>query len=246
MFRMYYFKYGGWVVCLTPSNLGPAHVLMLQRVAVCCSVLQRVAACRSVLQCADWCVSPDQTNFILQRALYSPKKALYSLKRALSSLKKELHSLKRAQIPWKGDCFVCRRFQISLSPPSLLFMRTCLFISIGKQTFTIIVQVISHKRLRHVALVNETCRTYEWDILHICMRNATCRWDYMAFICEWMNGLCHTYEWVIPLIFTHINRSMNGSCHKYEWVMSHIWMGHVICHMILWCVCRGLVVRMQH
>jgi len=145
MFCMYYFKYGGWLVCLTQSNSGAAHVF-------CCSVLQRVAACRSAFQCASWCVLPDQIKFIL--------------KRALSSVKKELHSLKRTHSGKKEDWLVCRRIQ-------------------GL----------------YVALVNETCRTYAWVILHICIRHVT-----------QMNELCHTHEWAHMHTFEWVD----------EWIMSQI------------------------
>jgi len=41
------------------------------------------------------------------------------------------------------------------------------------------------------------------------------------------NESCHTYEWVVPQIWTRQVIHMNGSCHTYEWVMAHIWMSHV-------------------
>jgi len=39
-----------------------------------------------------------------------------------------------------------------------------------------------------------------------------------------MNGLCHTYEYVM----SHMYLAQNVSCHTYKWVMSHIWLSHVI------------------
>jgi len=94
--------------------------------------------------------------------------------------------------------------------------------------------------MSHVAHMNESCRTFVWDLSHVWMRHVThvdasCRsYEYVTshiwmshatHVCvqPHMHELCRTHEWVMP--------HMNDLSHKtHEWVMSHIWMCHVI-HM---------------
>jgi len=54
-----------------------------------------------------------------------------------------------------------------------------------------------------------------------------------------VNESCHSYEWVMSLIWMSHVTHMNESCHSYEWVMSLIWMSHVphirkSCHTYEW------------
>jgi hypothetical protein len=76
--------------------------------------------------------------------------------------------------------------------------------------------VMSHIRMSHVTHTNESCNTYEWVMSHIWISHVT-----------HMNESYHTYEWVISDIrMSHVTHT-NESCHTCVWVMSHIWMSHV-------------------
>ena len=58
----------------------------------------------------------------------------------------------------------------------------------------------------------QSCRTYEWIMLHTWMSHVT---D--------MNKSSHTYEWVMP----HTNHV------THEWVMSHLWINRVLSHICI-------------
>ena len=77
--------------------------------------------------------------------------------------------------------------------------------------------VMVHVWMRYVAQMNASCRTYEWVMLHIWMRHVA-----------HMNGSCCIYEWVLSHIWMSHVTHMNGSCRTYECVMLHVWMSHVI------------------
>jgi len=70
--------------------------------------------------------------------------------------------------------------------------------------------------MRHVAHMNESCRTHEWVMSH----------TWMSHVAR-MKESCRTHEWVMSHIWTSHVAHMNESCRTYEWVMSHTWMSHV-------------------
>jgi len=79
----------------------------------------------------------------------------------------------------------------------------------------IYVWVMSHVRMRHVALMteshwhtNESCHTRERVVSHARMSRVTRT-----------NESCHTHEWVVSHVrMSHVTHT-NESCHTYEWVM---------------------------
>jgi len=108
--------------------------------------------------------------------------------------------------------------------------------------------VTLHIWVRHVICMNESCHTYECEIVlwHIWMNRVT----HMSASCEivswhiWvshvthMSASCHTYEWVTLHIWVRHITHMNESCHTYEFdiVSWHIWVSHVThmsesCHL---------------
>jgi len=116
--------------------------------------------------------------------------------------------------------------------------------------------------MRHIALMHESCHTYEWVMSHIRMSHVT-----------HTNESCHTYEWVMSHIWmshvTHTNESsptyewamshirmshvtrMNESYHTYEWVISDIRMSHVThvsesCHTYEWVMSHAYLSHITH
>jgi len=83
---------------------------------------------------------------------------------------------------------------------------------------------MSHIWMRHVTHMNETCHTYEWDMSHIWMRHVT-----------HMNESCRTYTWDMSHIWMSHVTHMNEACHTYEWGMSHIWINHLRCLNVSGC-----------
>jgi len=73
---------------------------------------------------------------------------------------------------------------------------------------------LSHTWKSRVAHMNESCHTYEWDMLHIWMRHVA-----QGHI--WMSHMLHTR-------MRHVAH-VNEPCRTYEWVMLHIWMRHHQC-----------------
>jgi len=63
-----------------------------------------------------------------------------------------------------------------------------------------------------------------WWEYHNCLRRGSagpCGPRWVGHVTH-MNGLCHTYEWVMAHIWMSHVTHMNASCHTYERVMSHI------------------------
>jgi len=78
--------------------------------------------------------------------------------------------------------------------------------------------VMSHKRMSHVAHMNESCLMWEWVISRLEIHQPQ---DKMARKTKSRDALsCVEHRWM-----GHVTH-MKESCHTYEWVMSHIWMSH--------------------
>jgi len=64
--------------------------------------------------------------------------------------------------------------------------------------------VMSHKSMRHVTFINESCHTYAWVMSHIEVSKIT-----------HMNESYHTYEWVMSRVWMSHVTYTNESCHTY-------------------------------
>ena len=96
---------------------------------------------------------------------------------------------------------------------------------------------MSHGKKKWVTRVNEPRFTYKWVMTHI--KDVWCFfWNHYSFECDRMSRVdesCHTCERVTRLhphpraLFEH----MNDSCHTYQYIMSLIWMSHVTCKWVM-------------
>ena len=110
----------------------------------------------------------------------------------------------------------------------------------------------SHRWMRHVTQMNESCHTYEWVMSHIWASGMTStslmsmpQMTIRTAMCHlWMSHVTHlrmshvtrTSE-LYHLNIVHVNASddvnvicvphLNEACYAYEWVMSQVWMSHV-------------------
>jgi len=83
---------------------------------------------------------------------------------------------------------------------------------------------MSHIWMSHAMLMNESCRTYEWVMVHIWMRQVV-HINEMSHDAH-MNESRHTYKWVVLLIWMSHVASMNESWCNCECVMLHISIKH--------------------
>ena len=103
----------------------------------------------------------------------------------------------------------------------------------------------------HVTRANQSCHTSEFVIAqileytrqgaHVVARVLVRHNGVLLRQVTHMNGLCHTYEWVMSLIQADCECGMSPrrsrtSCHTHEWVMSHTWVSHIAYMSGLWFV----------
>jgi len=78
-----------------------------------------------------------------------------------------------------------------------------------KQTHT------THKYIQTTWLERESARARAWE-------NPWGWWRMSRRHVTHMNEFCHTYEWVLSLIWMSHVTHMHESCHSYEWAMSRM------------------------